>query len=73
VARVVVGNYQCQDLATTRQLIEESGLRVGDVLADAPEFDEDWLVVGQVPEAGREVALGRRIALFVVDPSSPCP
>jgi len=71
--RIVVGNYQCQDLATTRQQIADSGLRAGDVLADAQTFDESWLVIGQVPEAGREVVRGRRINLFVVDPSSPCP
>ena len=71
--RIVVGNFQCQDLATTRQQITDSGLRVGDVLADAQTFDDSWLVIGQVPEAGREVVRGRRINLFVVDPSSPCP
>ena len=73
VERIIVGNYQCQDLATTRQQIEDAGLRVGDVLAEAQEFGEDWLVFGQTPGAGREVGRGRRIDLFVVDPSSPCP
>ena len=71
--RIVVGNYQCQDLATTRRQIEESRLRVGDIVADAQSFDDSWLVIGQTPEAGREVGRGRRIDLFVVDPSSPCP
>ncbi len=73
VERIIVGNYQCQDLATTRQQIESAGLRMGDVLAEASEYGEDWLVIGQQPRAGREVGRGRRIDLFLVDPSSPCP
>ena len=71
--RIVVGNYQCQDLATTRQQIEDGGLRVGAVQAEAEGFDDSWLVIAQMPEAGREVNRGRRIDLLVVDPSSPCP
>jgi serine/threonine-protein kinase len=71
--RVIVGLYQCQDLATTRQQIEDAGLRVGSVSADQPDFDDSWLVIAQQPLAGREVAKGRRIDLLLVDPSSPCP
>jgi beta-lactam-binding protein with PASTA domain len=71
--RVMVGNFQCQDLATTRQQITDSGLRVGEISADSPDFDDSWLVISQKPEAGQEVVVGRRINLFVVDPSSPCP
>jgi serine/threonine-protein kinase len=73
VLRVVVGNYQCQDLGATRQMIEDAGLRVGLIEADSTEYDDSWVVFGQIPPAGTEVAPGRRIRLTVVDPASPCP
>ena len=42
--RIIVGNYQCQDLATTRQQIEDAGLRVGGISVgsptDARSFDD---------------------------------
>ena len=71
--RIIVGLYQCQDLATTRQQIEDAGLRVGTINADSPDYDDAWLVIAQQPTAGREVGQGRRIDLFLVDPSSACP
>ena len=72
-----MGYYQCQDLATTRQQIEDAGLRVGSISvdpADGPqEYDDAYLVISQTPEAGRPVARGRRIFLLLVDPSGHCP
>ena len=75
--RIIVGYYQCQDLATTRQQIEDAGLRLGSVSvepASGPqEYDDAYLVIDQTPDAGRPVVHGRRIFLLLVDPSSPCP
>jgi serine/threonine-protein kinase len=73
ILRVVVGNYQCQDLGTTRQMIEDADLRVGLIEADSSEFDDSWVVFGQIPPAGTEVLPGRRIRLSVMDPAGPCP
>jgi beta-lactam-binding protein with PASTA domain len=73
VLRVVVGNYQCQDLGTTRQMIEDADLRIGLIEADSSEYDDSWVVFGQIPSAGTEVPPGRRIRLTLMDPASPCP
>jgi eukaryotic-like serine/threonine-protein kinase len=72
-APVLVGDYQCLDLATAVSQIEASGLVVGSIFPDAPPRDDGWQVKEQQPAAGEGVVLGTVVDLLVVDPSSPCP
>jgi hypothetical protein len=69
---VVVGDYQCLDLATARSHIEDRGLLVGDTIPRSPPGD-DWIVHAQMPEAGEEVATGSNVGLMLADPLEPCP
>ena len=70
---VVVGNYQCLDLATAEGQIESSGLTVGAVSPSSPPRDDSWQVTLQVPPAGTLVDPGASVDLEVVDPGDPCP
>jgi len=70
---VLVGDFQCLDLATARAHIEDAGLIVGATIASVPSPGEDWLVREQLPDAGAYLPRGSNVDLVLGDPMEPCP
>jgi hypothetical protein len=70
---VLVGDFQCLDLATARGHIEGAGLIVGATIASIPSPGDDWLVHEQLPDAGAYLPRGSNVDLVLDDPMEPCP
>ena len=70
---MIVGNYQCEDVATARSQIEAFGLVVGLITPTPPASDDTWIVMAQAPAAGDPVAPGSSVDLNVEPPNSACP
>jgi hypothetical protein len=70
---VLVGDYLCQDLATTRLQLEETDLLIGVLYPEDPPPGEDWFIHDQQPDAGEMVPAGTAVDLVLMDPLEPCP